>query len=129
MSRALRLVLALAVLAVDIGTIPCVSAADKKLLLEKKLTIDEIPAGTTLKDMLDVLTDLCNAGGRDEIVFATDDKAFEKAGTRKFLDTQVKLGNQVRVPLKEILRQLLTPINATFQVEQGYIVIVPARGK
>jgi outer membrane protein assembly factor BamB len=94
------------------------SAPILKLLEEK---ISE-PGGkpVTLREML------ANLRLKHKIRFVVAERAFKAAGNAGVLETVVNLPRIENQPLKEVIRQVLTPAKATYQIVEDTILVVPA---
>jgi hypothetical protein len=88
--------------------------------LDTKVTLDKgLQAGTKLKDALDFLSDRYDAD------FVIDKPAFKKAGKEDISATRVELRKVAGVSLKVVLYMVLDQLEATFELRDGAVRIVP----
>ena len=83
----------------------------------------EIPAGTPLQQALERLSQ------EEDLPIVIDLPAFARAGIKDIEKKPARLAEQVNVPLRTILEELLKPLGATFVVRDRLVVVVPAHGK
>jgi hypothetical protein len=98
---------------------------DKTNIIRKKLdgkvTLDKgLQPGTKLKEALDFFED------RYDLAIRIDEVAFQKAGKEEVRATKVELRRLSGVSLKAVLYMVLDQLEATFEVSDHAVRIVPA---
>jgi len=108
---------------------PAVSAQDKETKeltkkLETKVSLEKgIDANTPLGEALEFVA------GRFDVTIVVNTKAFAGAGVQKVEEQPVSLKPVKDVALGKVLQSLLEPVQGTYKIEKGKVVIVPKAKK
>ena len=76
-----------------------------------------------MKDVLELLCD------RYDISILVDPGAFKKRGKGSVDEKPIKLPAQTAVPLDSVLKSILKQVDATYQVRDGVILVVPLKNE
>jgi outer membrane protein assembly factor BamB len=90
--------------------------------LRNKLAEAVTEEGGEPKPLREMLKDLEKRYG---LRFLVPERAFKEAGVEPIVDKPVSLPKGEKVPLGNLLKQMLDPVNATYQVVADTILIVP----
>ena len=99
------------------GTNPKIAAIEDKLAV---LVTDK--AGGQAVPLAELLKDFSKTYG---LTFTVAENAFKEAGSPGIDKRLVSLPRVIDVPLAEVLRRVLAQVNATFNIDNGQLVITP----
>jgi hypothetical protein len=91
-----------------------------RTILDSPLTLHMgVDANTPLRDMLEFLADRCS------LTIQCDSGAFGGHGLSEVEAAPIKLPAQTNVPVGVVLQTVLDQVNATFEVYEDVILVVP----